>query len=251
MRHPDGTHCRIDPAYQPSWRRHAQSDAAPAKVKLSLIKAAVLPVPDWGWQPSYAVAPEEALLRERFAAIGVVVLLHLSVFAAYLIHLEQPAMVISEMSISLANMQVQQPDAMPRPKPEPKPPRVIDPLATEKLVEHEEAPPAPADASPPSPVIMDTEPDYKAEYLNNPKPPYPVLAQRLGYHGKVVLRIEVLAEGRAGQVLLDSSSGHDILDSAAMQTVKTWRFAPARHLGQPVTQWFLVPVNFSLESKRT
>jgi protein TonB len=105
------------------------------------------------------------------------------------------------------------------------------------------------DATPPSPVVMDTEPDYKAEYLNNPKPPYPLIARRLDYQGKVVLHVEVLAEGRAGQIRLDSSSGHDLLDNAAIQTVKTWRFTPARHLGQPVTQWFLIPINFFLESK--
>lgn len=223
MHHPDMTVCLFDPSVLMSKVRYTSIDSTQGHTQL----------------------------HERSAVIGIVVALHLSVFAVYWLHLDEPATVISEMSISLANMQVQQPDAMPRPKPEPAPPREIDPLATEKVVEHEETPPTPADAAPLSPVVMDTEPDYKAEYLNNPKPPYPVMARRLGYHGKVVLRVEVLAEGRAGQVLLDSSSGHEILDSAAMQTVKTWRFAPARHLGQPVTQWFLVPVNFSLESKNS
>ncbi len=56
-----------------------------------------------------------------------------------------------------------------------------------------------------------------------------------------------LAEGKAGQVLLHQSSGHEILDKAALQTVKTWRFSPAKRFGQPVTQWFLVPIRFSLE----
>jgi protein TonB len=223
MRHPDMTACMFDPIFLTSLDKHAY----------------------------IAKAPEHVLLRERTTVIGIVIALHLLVFGACWMHLEQPATVINEMSISLASMQIQQPNALPRPKPEPKPPRVIDPLATEKLVESEEVPPAPVDATPPSPVVMDTEPDYKAEYLNNPKPPYPLVARRLGYHGKVVLRVEVLVEGKAGQILIDSSSGYDILDAAAMQTVKTWRFAPAKHLGQPDTQWFLIPVNFSLESKRT
>jgi protein TonB len=56
-----------------------------------------------------------------------------------------------------------------------------------------------------------------------------------------------VAEGRAGEVKLQSSSGYEILDNAAIQTVKTWKFAPARRFGQPVTQWFLVPIKFSLE----
>jgi protein TonB len=221
MRHPDMSLCLLKPVLQTGWNARVLA-AEPLK---------------------------RTLLRERIAVVGIAALLHMSAFAAYRAHLEQPAMVINEMSISLADMQVQQPDAMPRPKPEPRPPRVIDPLATEKLVEHEEVSPAPVNASPPSPVVMDTEPDYKAEYLNNPKPPYPLTARRLGYQGKVVLHVEVLAEGRAGQIQLDSSSGHDLLDNAATQTVRTWRFTPARHLGQPVTQWFLIPINFFLESR--
>ncbi|NOT99434.1 MAG: energy transducer TonB, partial [Sideroxydans sp.] len=70
---------------------------------------------------------------------------------------------------------------------------------------------------------------------------------RMGYNGKVILNVEVLAEGKAGQVLLHQSSGYAILDNSALQTVKTWKFSPAKRLGQPVTQWFLVPIKFSLE----
>jgi protein TonB len=63
----------------------------------------------------------------------------------------------------------------------------------------------------------------------------------------VVLDVEVLSEGKAGDVKLHQSSGYDILDNAALQTVKTWRFTPARRFGQAVTQRFLVPIKFSLE----
>jgi periplasmic protein TonB len=111
----------------------------------------------------------------------------------------------------------------------------------------EVAQPAPQAVTPPSPVLLDTEPDYRADYLNNPRPPYPMVARRMGYHGKVVLDVEVLANGTAGDVKLHQGSGYDILDNAALQTVKTWRFTPARHLGQAVTQRFLVPIKFSLE----
>jgi protein TonB len=103
--------------------------------------------------------------------------------------------------------------------------------------------------SPAAPVVLDAQPDYRADYLNNPRPSYPQAARRMGFQGKVVLNVEVLASGRAGQVQLHTSSGHEILDNAALQTVKTWRFSPARRLGQVVTEWFLVPVKFSLEDE--
>lgn len=215
--------------------------------------------------------PEKSPLSERISVVGLVVLLHLTAFAGYLLQPETPAVVVNEMSISFANVEMQRPEVVPpkpelkpEPKPEPKPkPREIEPepIPVDEPVVKEETPPAPQEASPPSqppsqavqevappaPVLPDTEPDYRANYLNNPRPPYPMVARRMGFHGKVVLNVEVLAEGKAGEVLLHQSSGHQILDNAALQTVKTWRFSPARRLGQPVTQWFLVPIKFSLE----
>jgi protein TonB len=190
--------------------------------------------------------PERSPMGERLTVVGLVVLLHLAVFWAYWSQPEAPVVMVNEMSISFANMQMPQADVVPRPKPRPKP-RDPDPLPAEKPAVKEEAPPAPPVATPPSPVVLDAEPDYRADYLNNPRPPYPMVARRMGYHGKVVLNVEVLAEGKAGQVLLYQSSGHELLDNAALQTVKAWRFTPARRFGQPVTQWFLVPIRFSLE----
>jgi protein TonB len=188
--------------------------------------------------------PESSPLRERFAVVGVVVLLHLSLFASYLLQPEAPAVLVNEMSVSFANMQMQQADVTPQPKPKP---RELEPMLAEEPAVKEEVQPAPQDATPPSPIVLDAEPDYRADYLNNPRPPYPMAARRMGYHGKVVLNVEVLAEGKAGEVKLHQSCGYDILDNAAVQTVKTWRFSPARRFGQPVTQWFLIPIKFSLE----
>jgi protein TonB len=187
--------------------------------------------------------PESTPLRERIAVVGVVVLLHLALFASYLLQPEAPAVLVNELSVSFANMQMQQADVTPQPKPKPREP---EPLPAEEAVK-QEVQPVQQDATPPSPVVLDAEPDYRADYLNNPRPPYPMVARRMGYHGKVVLNVEVLAEGKAGEVKLHQSCGYDILDNAALQTVKTWRFSPARRFRQPVTQWFLVPIKFSLE----
>ena len=200
---------------------------------------------------------ENSSLSERFAVVGLVVLLHLSVFAGYLLQPEMPAVLVNEMSISFANIQMQQADIVPQPKLQPKEPqpklqpKEIEPepmpMPAEEPAIKEVAPPEPQNASPPSPVQLDAEPDYRADYLNNPRPPYPMVARRMGYNGKVILNVEVLAEGKAGQVLLHQSSGYAILDNAALQTVKTWKFSPAKRFGQPATQWFLVPIRFSLE----
>lgn len=102
-----------------------------------------------------------------------------------------------------------------------------------------------------APDIPDVEPDYKAGYLNNPRPPYPFAARRMGLQGKVVLNVEVLAEGLCGQANVHQSSGHEMLDNTALQTVKTWKFIPARQAGRAITKWFKIPIQFSLNNNET
>lgn len=93
-------------------------------------------------------------------------------------------------------------------------------------------------------ALPDREPDYQASYLNNPKPSYPNIANRMGWQGTVVVNVEVLATGLAGQLSLQRSSGHAVLDDAALQAIRNWRFVPARHNGQLVTKHFLIPIPF-------
>ena len=181
---------------------------------------------------------------EQLIIVGIVVLLHAALFAGWKLQPEEPALLVNELSVSFAQVQMQQADVIPQPKREQREPT---PLAAEQAADPQEETSAQQDVTPASPVVLDSEPDYRADYLHNPRPPYPLAARRMGYHGKVVLNVEVLAEGRAGEVLLQQSSGHDLLDQAALQTVKTWRFTPAKRLGQPVTHWFLVPIKYSLE----
>lgn len=86
-----------------------------------------------------------------------------------------------------------------------------------------------------------------AEYAaSNRKPVYPTLSRRYSEEGTVVLRVLVNADGRAGQVEIHTSSGHKLLDQSAQQAVQGWRFAPATRNGQPVSDWFLVPIPFKL-----
>ena len=83
-------------------------------------------------------------------------------------------------------------------------------------------------------------------YGDNARPAYPPLARLRGYQGVVVLFVEVLADGRVGQVEIKRSAGHEILDRAALEAVRTWRFEPGRREGRAVTMSVEVPVRFVL-----
>ena len=110
--------------------------------------------------------------------------------------------------------------------------------------------PTPA-AEPGMPAIArNTDANYKAAYLNNPRPAYPLLAIRQGAQGQVLLLVEVLPDGRAGRIELEKFSGHAMLDAAAINAVRAWRFTPARKDGLLTTQTVRIPIHFNLKEER-
>lgn len=90
-------------------------------------------------------------------------------------------------------------------------------------------------------------PHLNAEYLDNPPPRYPAQSKQHGEQGRVLLRVFVNAEGLVEQLTLRKSSGYERLDEAALDSVKQWRFAPAKRGQQAVSAWVVVPVSFSLQ----
>lgn len=108
-------------------------------------------------------------------------------------------------------------------------------------------PPAAGIAATARNVAAATSPAFNAGYLHNPPPPYPLVARRNGEQGTVILRVRVTRDGMPASVDIEKPSSSSHLDDAALETVRTWRFVPARQNGQPVEAWVLVPVVFKLE----
>lgn len=89
--------------------------------------------------------------------------------------------------------------------------------------------------------------EAKPLYQKNPPPEYPRLARRRGYEGTVVLEVLVDEEGKVEDMRLFSSSKHEILDEAAMASVKEWLFQPGMRGDKPVEMWVRVPIRFQLK----
>ncbi|WP_293373546.1 energy transducer TonB [Nevskia sp.] len=128
------------------------------------------------------------------------------------------------------------PSAIVTPPPDPEP--VTEPVA--------EAPTPPAPPAPAAePAIV--PPNFVAAYLNNPPPVYPYAAKLRRETGEVRLRVLVLADGTAGDVRIEKSSGSTSLDTAARDVVfRKWRFVPAKRGDEAVDAWVIVPVLFEL-----
>ncbi len=148
------------------------------------------------------------------------------------------------------------PKAQPRAEPRPAPAPLPAPQA-------EEPPPAPVltapsgsgapqvaapPVEPPKPVPV-TPPVYNAAYLSNPPPDYPVAARRRGQEGVVLLSVLVSEKGLPREIRLARTSGTPVLDEAALEAVKGWKFVPARQGEQAVAAWVEVPIRFRLEAR--
>lgn len=93
-----------------------------------------------------------------------------------------------------------------------------------------------------------SSPIYDAEFLNNRQPKYPALSIRRGEEGQVLLRVMVDENGFAKNVEIAKSSSYNLLDSTAVQTIKNWRFIPAKKFGQNIMSSVLIPINFKLNN---
>lgn len=106
---------------------------------------------------------------------------------------------------------------------------------------------APATFPEAAPVIASTGVAIPAAYAaRNRKPDYPLMSRRYNEQGTVVLRVLVNADGSAGEVFVRKSSGHPLLDQSALTAVRDWRFAAATRDGKPVSEWYEIPIPYTL-----
>lgn len=152
------------------------------------------------------------------------------------------------------------PPKKPQPKPLPKklPPvvqKAPDFAPAEQVAEPQPvAQPAPAQttaatdskAAPTPQAEQFTEANFRANYAHNPKPEYPNIAKSRGWQGKVMLRVQVSAEGLSDSVAVEHGSGHEMLDESAVEAVKKWRFIPAKRGETAVASSVIVPIIFTL-----
>jgi len=75
---------------------------------------------------------------------------------------------------------------------------------------------------------------------------YPRIARRNGWEGTVVIALRVLPDGRLTDILVSSSSGHPVLDRAAVQTLQTASVPQAGQWLNGRTCELVIPVEYHL-----
>jgi TonB family protein len=86
-----------------------------------------------------------------------------------------------------------------------------------------------------------------AQYASTPRAAYPVAAKKAGISGTAILSVNIDEHGNPTSVSKVKSSGNADLDEAAMQTVKRWRFRPAKIDDRAVPARLQIPVRFALK----
>ncbi|KAB2895957.1 MAG: energy transducer TonB, partial [Dokdonella sp.] len=152
----------------------------------------------------------------------------------------------------------------PPPPPPPEPPKKPPPKVVEKIQPPPKAPPPPpappiveevspmsVPAPPPAPPApppppADIAPSENISYRKLRPPRYPPQALRQRQQGKVILKVLVGVDGSPQEITVQRSSGSRLLDQAAIEAVRNWRFNPGSKGGQPAPGYALVPIDFNL-----
>ena len=87
---------------------------------------------------------------------------------------------------------------------------------------------------------------YVMGSASNPKPKYPKLARKRGWQGRVILSVHINSEGQPVDIQIKQSSGHKILDRAALKALQKWTFQPARKAGMRIASRLNIPIRFDL-----
>lgn len=105
---------------------------------------------------------------------------------------------------------------------------------------------APTSTAIPIEQFVGLEKESTADLSNNRPPAYPLEAVRRRLEGVVLLQLKITKTGKVEDVNLIKSSGHQILDEAAVNAVATWQGQPAKRWGRPVESIERLPIRFRL-----
>lgn len=113
-----------------------------------------------------------------------------------------------------------------------------------RLVETQ--PPAPPPVAAAAPAARPIAPGAfsQPQPISSPAPRYPARALRRGDQGTVLVSARISPDGVPLAVDVARSSGSRLLDRAAVDAVRRWRFRPAMADGRPVAGRVQVPITF-------
>ncbi|NIS37886.1 energy transducer TonB [Candidatus Saccharibacteria bacterium] len=90
---------------------------------------------------------------------------------------------------------------------------------------------------------LTTEP----QVIKRSDPEYPAPARKQQLEGTAIIRVTIFEDGQVGEARILKSSGHDILDKSALNSVYKFEFSPGEIDGRPVKTQINIPCHFQLD----
>ena len=109
---------------------------------------------------------------------------------------------------------------------------------------------APPKAAPPPPAADVVIPPKQNPRSPISQPEYPTMSRRLGEEGATILLLTLDADGRVTAASVDTGSGFERLDEAAVKEAmrpRLWKFIPGTINGKPAPMQFKFRVVFKIE----
>jgi periplasmic protein TonB len=104
--------------------------------------------------------------------------------------------------------------------------------------------PAPA---PPRAIVPGTP--VKVTFAPDVQDYYPEVSRRNGEEGRAVVKVCVNVAGKIDSIEISNTTGHPLLDEAALKVAKAMKFKPATSEGKPVVSCPTLPVKFVLHGE--
>jgi len=89
--------------------------------------------------------------------------------------------------------------------------------------------------------------DEKSQITESAKPIYPEKARKDSLIGTTFIEVEVDTKGKVTVAKVKESSGHTLLDEAAIEAAKKFKFSPGKKDGEAVSTIMVIPFKFSLK----
>lgn len=106
-----------------------------------------------------------------------------------------------------------------------------------------ETPPPPPEEE--EPIVQFFALSEKPKVLKQAKPKYPELARKAGIEGRVTVKVLINTKGDVERVEL--VKGHPMLNDAAIEAAKRWKFTPPKQRDRFVKVWMNIPIDFKLK----
>lgn len=190
----------------------------------------------------------------KWMEIGIVVALGVITILFYSFKDFKSSYKLEKLDISIENVDIPQTEQFQRPPP---PARPAIPIESENedipedltieetevnFNESVENLPPPEEEEPIVPFFALSE---KPEVVRQAKPEYPELARKAGIEGRVTVKVLINTQGDVERV--EVVKGHPMLDDAAVEAAKKWKFKPGKQRDRTVKVWMNIPIDFKLK----